>query len=516
MEFSPGGISPDKVAVYIRWSTDDQGEGTTLETQLERCKHFLISQGWRFHDRLVYIDDGYSGGTLDRPALSRLRADVANGLVDCAVVYRIDRLSRSVIDIVELVLREWEGRCYVKSTSEDVNTLTPAGKMFFYILISFAEYERNVIRERTMNGKIKRAEQGLNPGFRPPFGYTRGESAGAFRVVAHEASVVRRIFGLYVQGNGPSQIGELLNMEQTLRRGALWNPLMIRRVLTNPTYVGRLEYGKTQRTTKDQRERQGLRHVIRYARPRFAVVEEAVEPIVDRGTWEAVQTLLRARSTRDARRARPTYSDYLLSGLVVCRCGAPVNGKTVGRHQYYYCAHRKSRGRSVCDAGHIPVSPVDMEMERRVRTLLSSAGGEPILQALREGLAERVREIQGGLAECRAELQAGAERGRRVGQDYRSGELPARLYATELEALSQHLAGVGARAEHLERDLAEVEAARRNRASLEAALDGTDIWAALNVPERRQLLQKLTAGVTLHRAVGSGDPPVLEIVWIRL
>ncbi len=358
---SPAEINPAKVAIYIRWSTDDQGEGTTLQTQFERCRHYLQSQGWAFSDGLVYIDDGYSGGTLDRPALTRLRSDVDAGRVECVVVYKIDRLSRSVIDIVDLVLREWDGRCFIKSTTEEVNTLSPAGKMFFHILISFAEYERNLIRERTMGGKVKRAEQGLNPGFRPPFGYEKGASAGKVRVVEPEADLVRRIFDLCRKGFGPYQIAHRLNSEGVTRRGAPWNPLTIRRMLANPAYAGTLEYGRRMRTAGGK--------VVAVAIPRLARVEGAFPPIIPMAVWHDVQRSLQTRSTKGDG-VKPTYSDYLLSGLAICECGAPVGGKRVGPHRYYYCTARKRLGKAACGAPHHPADAIDAAVAEQIRPIL--------------------------------------------------------------------------------------------------------------------------------------------------
>jgi site-specific DNA recombinase len=354
-------VDPDKVAIYIRWSTDDQGQGTTLQTQLERCRHYLASQGWQFRDDLVYIDDGFSGGTLHRPALTRLRADVDAGRVECVVVYKIDRLSRSVVDIVDLVLREWEGRCFVKSTTEDVNTVTPAGKMFFYMLISFAEYERSLIRERTLGGKRKRAEQGLNPGFRPPFGYTRGAGPGTLRVVPDEAAGVRQVFARYLQGEGAAQIAARLGAAGALRRGRAWTTLAVRRTLANPLYAGILRYGTLE-------------------------TPNAVPPLVEPSVWAEVQALLGARGRKTGGR-RPTYSSYLLSGLARCQCGAPVQGKRAGRHAYYVCTARKREGRTACAAPHLPVARVEAVVADQVRQRLADFPSGRLATALRTHLA---------------------------------------------------------------------------------------------------------------------------------
>lgn len=512
---TPQAIDPNKVAVYIRWSTDDQGEGTTLETQLERCRHYLGSQGWSFREDLVYVDDGYSGGTLERPALTRLRRDVSEGRVGCVVVYKIDRLSRSVVDIVDLVLREWEGRCFVKSTTEEVNTLSPAGKMFFYILVSFAEYERSVIKERTMGGKVKRAEQGLNPGFRPPYGYVKGHDPGTVAMVETEASVVRRIFDLYLKGNGPYQIAHLLNAESTRRRGALWNPLTIRRMLSNPAYAGVLEYGRSARSPRDRSGGPKQAGTVRFDPPRFARVEGGFPALVDPGTWEEVQRLLRQRrALREGEGSRATYTDYLLSGLARCRCGAPIAGKRAGGYPYYLCSRRKRHGRSACDAGHIPAEPVHEAIARLVRSRVTT--GPVAIEELAQAIDARIREVEAERHRESDGLRAIEERRRRIESDYRAGELPARLYAQEQEALDRDAQAARCRLVILEGRLARLVEIAQDQPALAMAFAQTEIWGELNGSERKRLLQKLATSIQLYRPTRSPEPPALTIEWIDL
>ncbi|HWI66646.1 MAG TPA: recombinase family protein, partial [Symbiobacteriaceae bacterium] len=262
-------VDPGRVAVYIRWSTDEQTEGTTLAVQREACEHYVRAQGWQFRDDLVYVDDGYSGGSLDRPGLAALRRAVQEGRVTCVVVFKLDRLSRSVLDTVSLVLQEWEGLCYIKSTREPVDTTSPAGKMFFYMLASYAEWERSVIRERTMSGKVKRAQQGKNPGGIAPYGYVRGDRPGEVVVHEGEAGVVRRIFASYAAGHGLHQIAAALNREGVKpRRSTRWFPTTVAQMLANPMYLGVREYGRTTLVPPNMRKSVGKRRVA-FDEPRY-------------------------------------------------------------------------------------------------------------------------------------------------------------------------------------------------------------------------------------------------------
>ncbi|HWI65059.1 MAG TPA: recombinase family protein, partial [Symbiobacteriaceae bacterium] len=312
-------IRPDRVAIYIRWSTDDQGEGTTLDVQLDGCRHYALSQGWQHSPDLTFIDDGYSGGSLERPALTRLREAVQQGLVDCVVVFKIDRLSRNVVDTVNLVLREWDGKCHVKSAREAIDTATQQGKMFFYTLVSFAEWERSVIRERTWSGRLRRLQEGRNPGFRPPYGLRTGATPGSFELVPDEAAVVRRIFTLHARGLGYKAIAtELGQAGIRFREGRPWSAQTVMAVLRNAIYTGRLVYGEQ-------------------------VVESAHLPrILADEQYEAAQE---RRSGRARERApnRAVTSSHLLTGLLRCgRCGSAMMGrKKYGRgggEEYYICA----------------------------------------------------------------------------------------------------------------------------------------------------------------------------------
>ncbi|HYG60927.1 MAG TPA: recombinase family protein, partial [Symbiobacteriaceae bacterium] len=237
-------VDPDRVAIYIRWSTEDQAEGTTLEVQREACTHYVLSQGWRVSHDLIFIDDGCSGGTLDRPALARLRHLVKEGRIQAVVVYRLDRLSRSVVDTVNLVLQEWDGLCHVKSAREPIDTASQAGRMFFYTLVSYAEWERAAIRERTSAGRLRRAAEGRWAAGRPPFGY---QLDAEHRLALHpeEAPVVARIFREYLAGKGSPAIAFELAREGAPFRGRIWWAGAVKRVLENPVYCGELRYGIT-------------------------------------------------------------------------------------------------------------------------------------------------------------------------------------------------------------------------------------------------------------------------------
>jgi site-specific DNA recombinase len=353
-------VRADRVAIYIRWSTDDQGDGTTAQVQLEGCRHYVLSQGWQVRPDLVFVDDGYSGGDLNRPALGGLRQAVADGQIDCVVVFKIDRLSRNVVDTVNLVLREWEGRAYVKSAREPIDTTSPAGKMFFYTLVSFAEWERSVIRERTLSGKLRRLQEGKNPGFRPPYGLAVGAAPGAFALVPAEAEVVRQVFLAFLAGETPAAVaGGLQRRGVTFRGGRPFTARAVTAILANPIYAGRLVYGR--RMANPRKHAGGARQVKNPAAP-LVVEQTNVPPIIDPSTYAAARRL--AGEAGAARPGRSGSSAHLLTGLLRCRCGAAMVGVGSPAGPYYVCAGTRgggagSGGAARCDAGHVRQDQVD-------------------------------------------------------------------------------------------------------------------------------------------------------------
>ncbi|HWI62706.1 MAG TPA: recombinase family protein, partial [Symbiobacteriaceae bacterium] len=291
------------MAVYIRWSTEEQGQGTTLEVQQEACEYYCKSQGWNYRSDLVFVDDGYSGATLDRPAMTRLRAAVKEKQIECVVVYKLDRLSRNLLDCVTLVRKEWGEACALYSTKENFDTQSPVGQMVFNILVSFAEFERNVIRDRTQSGKLKRAQQGRNPGQIYPFGYKKGDDGNwaidgwdeERKCFTGRAAVVRRIFDMYLSGISARSIADQLRQEGVpSSKGGDWRYNTIGALLQNAAYVGQFVYGR----------RRG--HKYR-TEPLFSV-DKAIPPILTPREWEQIQRL---RSERATAAPRTLNGDYL-------------------------------------------------------------------------------------------------------------------------------------------------------------------------------------------------------------
>lgn len=508
-------IRPDKVAIYVRWSTEEQTDGTTLQVQLEACQAFLVSQGWTPNPQLTFVDDGYSGGTLDRPAMKTLRKACGQNSVDCVVVFKIDRLSRSVLDTVNLVLNEWGDKVYLKSAREPIDTTTAMGKQFFYMLISYAEWERNVIRERTMSGRLKRAQQGRHV-FKPPFGYALGDQKGDRVVVTEEASLVLQIYDRYLGGMGDRQISSWLNQQgYRTKQGKLWHPNMVKNLLTNPIYAGTLQFGRTPPGGQAPRKRPGVND------PYLVTATSAAPSIIRPEVFEAVQALRRQQAGKVAGRA--VSSPHLLTGLLRCRCGAGLqfkqihnksadnNGKKFG---YYVCCEKYSRGNIGCKSGFIPSHELDHLAVKQFMGLYGdrqsrAAKLDQMLQATARAAGtnyeDRLRQFQQEADTLTASMV-------RLDVDYLSGNLPAKRYDQLRAQVEERLTDISGEVNALKilRDQEVAVSARRD--ALLLRLGDIDHWNELDIVEQKKLLRTFIESIVVFRPMRSPNW-ACEITW---
>lgn len=504
-----------KVGIYIRWSTEDQGQGHTLAIQSEACRHYCLSQGWTVRDDLIYVDDGWSGGTLERPALARLRSEVAAGAVEAVVVYKLDRLSRNIKDVIALVLDEWDGRCVLRSTMEPIDTASDTGKLTFTLLSSFADFERSTIRARTLSGKRKNAEQGRNAGAPYPYGYERGDTAGAYRAVEAEAAVVRQIFQLYLQGLGCKPIAARLNAMGALCRpdgpgrprlspGA-WSGTAVLRILQNPVYTGQLVYSRRSRNTRRAKDGGGY-YLANAPAAVIRVTSPHIPPIVDGETFARAAEIRQSRhSPRTGRRA--VGSPHLLGGLLWCRCGhAAVGRRARGGRRVYWCSGRKNKGAAVCQAGQIPAEVLERLVLERVAAIYGAATVLPPAQAV-ENRRHTVEQLAAALgAEVRQVQQAQL----RLDLDYTAGRVTGEAFQHLHDTLAARAGRLAAGLADLRRQLAEPAEAPPAEAGRPVTLAAS--FGGLGMAQQKLVLAHLIRRIAVYREPGSRQVAV-EIDW---
>ncbi|OME55214.1 recombinase family protein [Paenibacillus odorifer] len=323
------------VAIYCRVSTDEQArEGVSLDEQQERLKAYCKAMGWS-DEVMLFIDDGYSAKSTDRPQLKRLMTYIENGEISKVMVTKLDRMSRRLLDLLTLIDMFQQHQVAFISISESFDTNTPSGRLTLQVLGAVAEFERERIRERVLDNMFHAANQGkwLT---QSPYGYRLEDKV----LVIHEpeAKNVRQMYELYLnQGMGFFAIARQLNEEGIpSRHNKEWSIRSVKLLLTNPVYKGtfvwnRVDSSKKKRTIKDDKD--------------WIVIDDCLPTIIDKNTWEKVQT----KMNRPSIAPRAQTSPHLLGGILKCgNCGSGMSigwsGSRDRRYRVYRCSANKNKG----------------------------------------------------------------------------------------------------------------------------------------------------------------------------
>ena len=342
-----------RCAVYTRKSTDEglEKQFSTLDAQRDSCEAYITSQraeGWVLvRDR--YDDGGFSGGTLERPALQRLLRDVEAGLVDCVVAYRLDRLSRSLTDFVRMMERlEAHGVTFV-SVTQSFNTTTSMGRLTLNILLSFAQFEREVIGERIRDKFAASRARGMWMGGKVPLGYDVVNRK--LIVNEDEAPRVRRVFEIFAEtGSGVEAVRRLQGEGATSKTGRPLDKGDVYKLLNNRTYVGEAAH-------KGQ------------------VYPGEHQAIVPRELWDQAHAVLQISPRVRANQNR-AQTPALLKGLIFGvdgRALSPTHARKNGRLYRYYVAQRVLKGDAAGDDSivrRVSAAEIEAAVVDQVRALL--------------------------------------------------------------------------------------------------------------------------------------------------
>lgn len=355
---------PDQnsVAIYVRVSTEEQAEhGYSIEAQLELLRHYCQA-----HHKTIfreYVDGGVSGKSVDgRKALQSLLRDAKQHRFREVLIWKVNRMARNVVDLMEIVQTLHEHDCTLHSLSESFDSQTPIGKFILQMLGATAEFERNTIIENTRMGMQQRAKAGIYCNT-PILGYELvSDNTGETRFSVHEeeANVIRHIFQLYAHGNGLKAIVNQLNREGfTTKKGKHFSIGIVRDILLNPVYIGKVRY-----TSLDGES---------------VVVDGQHEAIISTELWEQVQRQY-ASAPRSVKKV--VKRSYPLTGILKCpSCGSGMiahhirkrnkNGNSRLYH-YYVCSLYTNKGRTVCKPNSIPAEKVEEVVWRQVGHFLSN------------------------------------------------------------------------------------------------------------------------------------------------
>lgn len=322
--------------IYIRVSTEDQAkDGFSIHAQREKLTKYAEANDWDIYD--YYVDDGISGKNLDeRPEVSRLLKDVEDGKVKNILIYKLDRLTRSVRDLIYLIELFEKHSCTFNSQTEKIDTSNAVGRMFVKIIGIFAEFERENLAERVSFGYEQKTREGNYTNTNGVYGYDYIVGEQKLVVNDDEKDLVNRIFDLYIDGLSYFKIAKLFNLENIpTKRGGHWAPATIKSIINNPLYIGKVRYGVADKNKEKS----------------FEVDGNEIEPLIDENKWDLANKTISTRKHYCVRRY-PSENSYYFHIIKCGKCGGNISARQQTQHEKLYITYRCNNAcRGVCDCG---------------------------------------------------------------------------------------------------------------------------------------------------------------------
>ncbi len=478
-----------RCAIYTRKSHEEglNQEFNSLDAQRQAGEAFIESQrheGWQCLPTR-YDDGGFSGGTMDRPALGRLIDDIHAGQIDCVVVYKVDRLSRSLLDFTKLIALFDEHKVSFVSVTQQFNTTTSMGRLTLNILLSFAQFEREIIGERIRDKKLATARQGKYIGGQPKLGLDIIDRR--YVVNAEEAKLVRRIFTLFLKVQSCRRVAEALNAEGIVTKayttktgktfgGISWKGRTIYDLLTDQKYIGKIVHK--------------------------GIAYDAEHPaIIDVAVFEQVQKVLRANKTNTHKHQTQRFA--LLRRMLTCgECGSRIMPAWCRRHdreyRYYTCAKKVKIGYGRCEMPSLPAGEIERVIVSQVRKLLRHP---TVVAQTYRALCDK--QEAGPPAETVARLELLQNRRQAIQSSIRAllglGDHDGEFVQCELKRLHGELKSLESTIQSVETELSQ-PAREVNLADVTNALQQLDpIWEVLVPDEQRRVLELLIERMTVSR-----------------
>ncbi len=478
---------PLRCAIYTRKSTSENldMDFNTLDAQRDAGEIFVkaqVHQGWEVLPTR-YDDGGFTGGNMDRPALQRLLKDIDDGQIDCVVVYKVDRLSRSLLDFARMMeVFEQKGISFV-STTQQFNTATPIGRLTLHLLLSFAQFEREMISERTRDKMAAARRRGKWVGGPPVLGYRIDRVLRKLEVIPEEATQVKALFDMYLRMRSVRAVTEQADAfgwrkksyETKAGKTVGGGPLdrnTVHRILRNRAYTGCVVY-------------KGEVHEGEHA------------AIIDPATFEQAQAILDSKRNGQGPRRQRNFEN-ILQGVLYCSCAEKMTSAT-GRsrngtvHRYYRCYGQMKGPATQCDHPRVPAGDIEPFIVDRIRELCAAPtvrgevskrlqwGKEQSGRAIvieREVIQKKIDalsdEAQSLLTFVR---ESGGKAGSTVSDQLAKVELQLDDHRLKANALDDRLRGLSA-------------AVGRVQSALDLLSNFSEVWEVL-VPEERCDLVKL-------------------------
>ena len=366
-----------KVAIYCRVSTTEQAEeGYSIDEQNIKIREYCEREGHEIYN--LYEDRGISGKNItNRPGIRQLLDDATKNKFDLVVVWKLNRISRKLLDILNIVELLNKHNIAFRSLTENFETETPSGKLQLNIMGAIGEFERETIAENVKMGLLARAKEGRwNGGVVLGYDLVELPNEGKKRkntrleINEKEANTVRRIFELYSQGHGYKAVVNRINKEgHKTKRNGEFAVSTVKEILQNPVYIGKIRYNVRQDWSKKRRNNINANPILS---------DGIHEPIIDVETWNKVQVILKERSKKHNK----VYDcEFPLTGILrcpVCGAGMTISRSTAKRkdgtrriNEYYSCGNWKNKGTAVCNSNSIRVELADEYVLNKIMELIN-------------------------------------------------------------------------------------------------------------------------------------------------
>jgi len=486
-----------RCVIYTRKSSEEglDQEFNSLDAQRESAEAFIASQraeGWVVLPE-QYNDGGFSGGSIERPALARLLRDIEADKIDCVVVYKVDRLSRSLMDFSR-ILETFETRnVSFVSVTQQFNTTHSMGRLTLNILLSFAQFEREIIGERIRDKIAAQKRKGKWAGGVPVLGYDVDRSNGSPRLVinAKEASRVRAIFQMYIDKGSLQPVASELarktwvNKRRVTKKGKkvggrAFDKASLHQLLTNPILTGKI-------THKD------------------AIYDGEHDAIIDQELFDKVQTQLKYNGRMGGIEVRNKYG-ALLRGLLRCKtCDAAMThtfcGKRKGKfYRYYRCTQAIKNGREVCSGSSLPGQEIERVVVDEIRGLATDS---PLLDQVLTEAQSTIGDELAILERDRDDLQREIRLHNKELRQLVTHGGTAQADTDRIADLNERIAEAVRRQPELDARIVELKSESVTREEAEATFSDFDaLWNHLIPREQARLLKLLLSTVEYDPEAG--------------
>lgn len=476
-------------AIYVRVSTEDQAqEGFSIRAQIEKLKAYALLKDWEIYD--IYNDEGISGKNIvDRPSINRMIDDIKLGKVKNVLVFKVDRLTRSTRNLIELVDLFEENKCAFNSLTESIDTDTPSGRMFLKIIGIFAEFERENLASRVTLGFERKAKEGYSLATNNlSYGYTREKGQKIQQIQHDEARIVKEIFEMYIDKNqSMHDIARTLNRRKIkTKKGAMsWDRNTIKGILTNPNYIGKVRYSIGNED-------------------KYFEADGHHEPIIS----DEIFSLTHEKIVNTPRisRTKKAKDDVYFCGVLVCgmchhKFSTQRSKSTNGEKQYtttaYRCSnkqyHNDDIGCKCPDISHKKVENAFIEYIEKINNLSESEIDEKDFE---NDSVIKERELLENIADYESKISNLSSKKKRLMEQYVREEIAFEEYKELIAVLNEDYDSLEMELNRMKADIPTVNEAPEILKE-DIILNIKQNWNALNNTERMIFLQRFVKKIVL-------------------